>query len=1254
MANNAAFEEALRLVLETSGTEGVDELRQALAEMGVASDAAVADTGKLVDKLAELNATAEKAEAFDGLLVTLADLETRFDANQKAAYQLSLQIAETAAPSKELLNAQRDLRAEGDKLKASLNSQWEAVVKADTALGGLGVNTAQLAESQQRLRDDAARTAQAFIDQAKEAAQAAAETRRRNQQIEESDDRFRGQAKASTAAAASLKAYRDRANEATKETGELGTAAATTGSILNKLKGVAATALSFVGIGKLVDGIKGIIKEGSDAEQEAAKLNSTLASTGRTAEFTAEALERMAARLQKGMFDGGQVSEAMARMLTYTNIVGEQFPAAMQLTIDQAQFLGISLEGSAEIVGKALQTPSKAMESLSKQGFTLDASQKQLIKQLEATGRVAEAQAIIMDMLAESYGGTAAAAKVGTIAGLWKAATERFKDWKQEVADQGVLTYFKAQLTEMLTVVDRLAKDGTLTRWAKQTADGIITMAEAVKGATAWVVEHSGALVTLGKAFATFAIIKAIAQVNTWRIALAASTRAQWANVAAMDAAGKGAVTLGNVLKRIPTVVPITIALLGLELVSKGLQSIGEAIGDELGKNSQAMKEAGELSRKLQETLYQEAVARKAVANGLIEFRDTAVQTAAQVAAMGEAERQSYQGRVEGLKEYLQAQLGYLLRMQAMGIATEEQLQQLEQVQQRLREANDGYRAIAEGARIAGEAMKSGIGSGAQMVLERLQGIDRDAKLAASSIRDLFGGINFSDSTSLESVAVALASVAERGAEAARNVREGLLATLQQLTGEELLRFQMAAQSAFDSLPGAALNAALVLDQTLVAAFQRLGVAADRMGVQFTAAGRDATAAFSAILENARATSSQIETAFKAALGRVSTLDEARTLGALLEAAGQRGKLGFDQAARSASALNARIREVSNALDPLNDEFSRLGIQSQASLNAARDSAKSAFEAVRAGAAQGKASVEDLRRAFKAYADSARAASAESDVWKQQQVEQQLQLVGLQLQVNQGLQDQGEKGRDALGKIESAGQGAQGALMLVKDEVYFTADGMESLGEKSDKAGEQMSKASTAASGFSLELGELSDKAREAMSSLGGADSLQKFANLWNGLAAQRRELKAYKEELEGTVKGFDGLAEKRQELSNRFDLLGSGELDGVLQLETQITAKQEERTRAQRQAVEDRLREAEAAQKLQDAEDAKRVGNGNGSGPEILRIEWTAPSASVAASASAQERETAERLASLVAPLVLERVARSRSVSVSAGSRRG
>ncbi|MGH8043156.1 MAG: Laminin subunit alpha-2, partial [Stenotrophomonas sp.] len=1197
MAGTGAFEEALRLVLETSGTEGVDALRQALVEMGVATEEAGADTAKLIDRLADLNATAGKAEAFSGMMDTLDELQQSYDANQRAAYQLSLQIAETVNPSRDLLNAQKALRSEGDKLQTSLNKQWEAVTKADTALSELGVDTAQLASSQQRLRSEATRTAQAFTEQAKASAQAATETRKRNDQIEQSDASFRAQAKASTAAAESLKAYRERANQAAKDTTDLGTAASATSSIMDKLKGVAATALGFIGFGKLVDGIKSIITEGSDAEQELGQLEAALAATGRQSEFTADQLAQMRRQLQGGLFDDGEISKAQVRLLSYTNVVGAQFPAAMQIAIDQAQRLGMNLEQSAEVVGKALQTPSKAMESLSKQGFTLDASQKQLITQLEATGQVAQAQAIILDLLAESYGGAAAAAKVGTIAGLWKAATERFKDWKQEVADQGVLSYFKTQLSEMLALADRLAKDGTLTRWAKQTSDAIVTMASAARSATGWLIDHSGALVAMGKAYATFAIVRAIVQMNTWRIALMASTRAQIANVAAMDAAGKGALGLGNILKSLPRAVPITIALLGLELASKGLQSIGEAVGTEMGKWSQANKEAGQTITRVREQMYQQGVEYKKLAVSVSAFSQVQVKSSADVAAMGEEERRSYQARLDALKKYLNAQFGFLFTQKELGIATDEQLAQLEQVKARLTEVGAGYQALSTGSKVAGEALKSGIAAGAQLVVEQLKGIGSDSKLAVTEIGKLFQSLNFADTNSLGNVAVALASIAEQGAGAARNVRDGLLATLQQLSGEELMRFQASAQAAFASLPAAAANTTVVLEQTLLAAMNKLGVSADRLGVSFTAAGRDANAAFATVLENALATSSQIETAFKAALSNVATLDEAKALGAQLQAAGQQGKLGFDQAERSAAALNARIREITNAMNPLNDEFGRLGIQSQASLNAARDSAKEAFEAIRRGAAQGKASIEDVRRAFTAYSNTARAAVANSDKWKQDQVSAQLEIQGALYSTNAEFDRQGAKGAAAAQAVVQGSNEAVASLQQVQQAAAGAADSVAAVGDAAGGAGGNLKTASAAASGFSMDMGQISAKTRELLNQMSGPQGMQQFANIWNGLAKQRRDLQAYKEELQGVSNGMDELSKKRRELASRFDLVGEGELEELVQLETQIEAKRAERRRAARQDTQDRLDAAKQEAELQAAADAKRVGNGEGNG---------------------------------------------------------
>ncbi|MGE6332740.1 Laminin subunit alpha-2 [Stenotrophomonas sp. NPDC077659] len=1240
------LEEAIRVVIETQGREGVDELRAAFGDLGDVSVETASKASKLLDSLTGLNEAASKADAYDGMLIDLAELEKQFGANQQAALSLSLSIGEMEKPSREVLAAQRELRKEGERLQKALAEQWDAVAKADTELSSLGVNTANLADHQQRLRVEATRSAAALSEQARAAAAEAEAGRRRKQQIEEGEAAFRKQATTSKAAAKSLAEYRERAADAAAGSGDLASATESTVSWFGRLKAVAAGAIAFVGLNRVVDGIKAIVKEGSDAEQELAQLEAALHATGRTSEFTAQSLAAMRQQLQSGLFDDGQISAAQVRLLSYTNIVGEQFPAAMQITIDQAQRLGMSLEQSAETVGKALQTPSKAMESLSKQGFTLDDSQKALIKSLEATGQVAQAQSIILDMLTESYGGAAAAAKVGTIAGLWKTATDRFKDWKQEVADQGVLTYFKEQLTTLLTTLDRLAADGSLSRWAKQTAQAIITMAEAVKGATKWVVEHARLLALLAAAYAQFKIVGAIMQLNAWRMALIATTTAQLANNAAVAAGGRGIGQLGTALGALSKSAKMNIWIGLIWGAYQGLKVLKTFAEDVYRHHSRALAKAGDAERAYLNVVRDSGLSLRKHAIDFIAYRDVVIKSAEEVSRLGEAERLAYENRLSGLEQYLTAQEGFLLMQKKSGMATAEELQQLGQVTQQLLDVSTGFAALRTGVQTAADAMKNGIGGAAQLVVAQLEGIDSNAKLANESIRKMFSGLNFADTSTLASVGEALGFIAAQGRVAERNVRDGLLATLQQLSGEELARFQGATQAAFDSLPQAAVNATAVLETTLLAAMNKLGVASGQLGVSFTQAGRDAIAAFGAVTENAVATGTQIEAAFKAALGNVATLDEARTLGNLLQAAGEQGRVGFDSAARAASALRARLREIEAGLNPLTDEFQRLGIQSQQSLNAARDSAWEAFETIRKGAANGKASVEDVRRAFRAYADTARAAVADSDAWRRAQVQSQLDVQRAAYDTGDSLEELGAKGESSMGRIEQGAQKVSGALREVKQASDEAGSGVERVAEGADAAGNSMKTASAAAGGFSMNMGEVSERTRELLAQMKGPNGLQQFANVWNALFEQRQDLAKYTEEQKQLLDGMDEISGKRKELAQRFDLVGSSELDAIVQLESQIESKRLEKEQAAKQAAEERRRAALAEADAQAKADASRIQAGDNK-EQVLTIDWKAPSKEVVAGATAAEIQQAERIAGLVAPIVLRRIERSRAVSV-------
>ncbi|HGM5924637.1 TPA: Laminin subunit alpha-2 [Stenotrophomonas maltophilia] len=1241
------LEEAIRVVIETQGREGVDELRAAFGDLGDVSVETAGKATKLLDSLTGLNEAAAKADAFDGMLADLAELEKQFDDNQKAALALSLGIGEMEKPSREVLAAQRDLRKEGERLKKALNEQWDAVGKADDELSSLGVNTANLADHQQRLRIEATRSAAALTEQARAAAAEAEAGRRRKQQIEEGEAAFRKQANTSKAAAKSLAEYRERTADAAAGSGDLANATESTVSWFGKLKAVAAGAIAFVGLNRVVDGIKAIVKEGSDAEQELAQLEAALHATGRTSEFTAQSLAAMRQQLQSGLFDDGQISAAQVRLLSYTNIVGEQFPAAMQITIDQAQRLGMSLEQSAEVVGKALQTPSKAMESLSKQGFTLDDSQKSLIKSLEATGQVAKAQAIILDLLAESYGGAAAAAKVGTIAGLWKTATDRFKDWKQEVADQGVLTYFKEQLTTLLATLDRLAADGSLSRWAKQTAQAIITMAEAVKGTTQWVVDHARVIGLMAAAYAQFKIVGALIQLNAWRAALIATTNAQIANNAAVASGSRGIGRFGALLRGLPKAIPITVAVLGLEAAMGGLDVLKTVAQDIWKQHDPALKRAGEAQRAYISQVRDSALQLREQAVSFVAYRDVVIKSAEEVAKLGEAERQAYEKRLSGLEQYLTAQEGFLLMQQKAGVATAEQLQQLGQVTQKLLEVSTGFAALRGGVQTAADALMNGIGPAAQLVVQQLAGIDGNAKLAKESIGKVFEGLNFADTASLEAVGAALGYIASQGAAAERNVRDGLLETLKKLSGEELLRFQASAQSAFEAMPQGATNAAAVLQTTLVTAMERLGVSASRMGVSFSAGGKDAIAAFGAVAESAIATGVQIETAFKAALGKVATLDEARTLGALLESAGRQGKVGFDAAARSAAALNARIREIQVAIDPLADEFARLGIQSQASLNATRDAAKSAFEAIRDGAARGKASVEDVRRAFRAYADATRAAAADSDQWRRDNVDSQLAVQESIYDTDRSMQRLGDVSDVAMRQLQDGASRSRERLEEVRESAGGAADQVDRVGSSSERMGKQMGQAGAAAQGMAFSIGEVSESALQAMRKLSGPNPLVQFANALNRVTDQRKKLAEYKAELQATAEAEDELSKAAKErLAGQFDYVGKGEIAEVAQLEAQVMRQRQQRDQEAAAALAERRKQADAEAEAQARADAARIGS-NGSNEQVIVIDWKLPSKEVVAGATAAEVQQAQRLAGLVAPLVLRQVQQSRAVSV-------
>ncbi|MBL0918044.1 MAG: phage tail length tape measure family protein [Hydrogenophaga sp.] len=206
------------------------------------------------------------------------------------------------------------------------------------------------------------------------------------------------------------------------------------------------------------------VRETINAQNEQAQLAAVLRSTGEAAGFSADELNRMAAEMAgKSVFAEGEITAAQTRLLSYTGIVGEEFPKAMQAAIDMASRMGMSLDQSAETIGRALDVPSAGLTALSRQGFRFSEEQKKLIKDLDDTGQTAKAQGLLLEALSSSYGGAAEAAR-NTLGGSLRALKNEFDSLMtgEDGSLQGTVDGINT-LTETLRSPEVKEAFGTLT-----------------------------------------------------------------------------------------------------------------------------------------------------------------------------------------------------------------------------------------------------------------------------------------------------------------------------------------------------------------------------------------------------------------------------------------------------------------------------------------------------------------------------------------------------------------------------------------------------------------------------------------------------------------------------------------------------------------------------------------------------------------------------------------------------------------------
>lgn len=307
----------------------------------------------------------------------------------------------------------------------------------------------------------------------------------------------------------------------------------------NSLRSTLAGLFAGVTVGSV---FRAVIQETRDASDEVAQLRAVLKSTGEQAGFTATQLTDMADKLADSTtHSSGEIVKAQTRLLSYTGIVGEQFSQALQMVIDQSARTGESIEQAAETVGKALDKPSQGVAALTKQGFKFTEAEKERMKVLEKSGRIGEAQKIVLDAMAESYGGAALAAR-NTFGGALTAVGSSLRELMDGSGGSGMGAATRALNELALALKSPEVREGfnnlatgvlnAVTGFAKFMAQNGVKYLRMLADAAAFTVKHIDVLaVAIGTYLAVQALPTAILGVQglikflrTLRLALLGST----------------------------------------------------------------------------------------------------------------------------------------------------------------------------------------------------------------------------------------------------------------------------------------------------------------------------------------------------------------------------------------------------------------------------------------------------------------------------------------------------------------------------------------------------------------------------------------------------------------------------------------------------------------------------------------------------------------------------------------------------------
>lgn len=204
--------------------------------------------------------------------------------------------------------------------------------------------------------------------------------------------------------------------QAARDIGKVDTAAGRLGQTAGRGLRTAARNTALIGAGIAVGvaaGVRSGIQSLADLEDATTAVTGALVTAGHQGEVTAAQVATWANDIERDIgaaFDDKDIVSATATLIRFGKVTPANLRPAMEVMTDLAVKTG-SVESASTLLAKALADPEKAAGKLARAGVVLTKEQQKQIKAMVKAGDTAGAQALILDTLAKSTEGAAAASQ---------------------------------------------------------------------------------------------------------------------------------------------------------------------------------------------------------------------------------------------------------------------------------------------------------------------------------------------------------------------------------------------------------------------------------------------------------------------------------------------------------------------------------------------------------------------------------------------------------------------------------------------------------------------------------------------------------------------------------------------------------------------------------------------------------------------------------------------------------------------------